>query len=220
MLKWPDHGSSTHAPGRAQLGVLAPARRCAIGNRHLRSRLPRRTIRPGGCARSRHERAFRTRPVMHRYTGWAAGRVCDRGARLAEWLGRLSTGNGTAIAGSGLGGGRLAAWHVLARSSVRRPARLPWPAAVWPGRADARAGSDGGSVMTARAFSGQCRTRQHPLRAHAVYRAAGRRGRPGRPAAPVTAARLLDGARSVVGHQTRYAAVGCHHGLHCLQPTR
>jgi hypothetical protein len=38
--------------------------------------------------------------------------------------------------------------------------------------------------------------------------------------APVTAARLLDGARSLLGYQTRYAAVGCHHGLQVLQPTR
>ena len=38
--------------------------------------------------------------------------------------------------------------------------------------------------------------------------------------APVTAARLLDGARSVLGYQTRYAAVGCHHGFQVLQPTR
>ena len=38
--------------------------------------------------------------------------------------------------------------------------------------------------------------------------------------APVTAVRLLDGARPVLGYQTRYAAVGCHHGLQVLQPTR
>ena len=60
--------------------------------------------------------AFPHTAAMHRYTGWAAGRVCDRGARLAEWLGRLITGNGTAITGSGLGWGRFAAGHVIARS--------------------------------------------------------------------------------------------------------
>jgi hypothetical protein len=38
--------------------------------------------------------------------------------------------------------------------------------------------------------------------------------------ASVTAARLLDGARSLLGYQTRYAAVGYHHGLQVLQPTR
>ena len=63
--------------------------------------------------------------------------------------------------------------------------------------------------MTAQAFhTGQCRTHQHPLRAHGVYRAA------------VTAARLLDGARSVLGYQTRYAAVGYHHAPQVIQPTR
>jgi hypothetical protein len=62
--------------------------------------------------------------------------------------------------------------------------------------------------MTAQAFSGcvgHASIRSVHMR---IYRA------------PVTTARHLDGARSVLGYQTRYAAVGCHHGLQVLQPTR
>src|SRR5439155_19850823 len=43
-------------------------------------------------ARGNCTTAVRTRPAMHRYTGWAAGRLCDRGAWLAGWLGRLIMG--------------------------------------------------------------------------------------------------------------------------------
>ena len=74
---------------------------------------------------------------------------------------------------------------------------------------DIQAGSDGGSVMTAQAFhTGRCGHASIRCVHMRVYRAA------------VTAARLLDGARSALGYQTRYAAVGCHHGLQVLQPTR
>ena len=143
---------------------------------------------------------------MYKYAGWAAGRVCGRGARLAEWLGRLITGNGRAIAGSDLGRGRFAAWHVIARSvstlagtaggrvagQSERLSRRRWR------ERDDRAGLSPASAGHASICSVHMR----------VYRA------------PVTAARLLDGARSVLGYQTRYAAVGCHHGLQVLQPTR
>ena len=55
---------------------------------------------------------------------------------------------------------------------------------------------------------------------HATLPAAGSgaAGR-GRRAAPVTRAGCLT-ARALLGHQTRYAAVGCHHGPQVIQPTR
>ena len=150
--------------------------------------------------------------AVHRYTGWAAGRVCDRGARLAEWPGRLSTGNGTAITGSGLGRGRFAAWHVIARS-----------VGTLVGEADTASGRVAGqSGCLSRKRWRERDDRARFLRAvpgtcqHASIRSV--RMRVCR--APVTAARLGDGARSVLGYQTRYAAVGCHHGLQVLQPTR
>ena len=188
--------ASLHAPRRRGLQVHVFAAASTV-----RCTMIRRTS-------TRHERAFPRAAAMYRYAGWAAGRVCGRGARLAEWPGRLSTGNGRGHSRFGLGLGTFAAWHVIARSVSTLAGQADTASGRVAGQGGCLAGSDGGSVMTARAFSGQCRTRQHPLRARA--------GIP----APVTVVWLLDGARSVLGYQTRYAAVGCHHGLHFLQPTR
>ena len=163
----------------------------------------------GPHAPSRHERAFPQTAGMHRYTGWAAGRVCDRG-RTARCVARQAHhGNGSAITGSGMGWGRFAAWHVIARS-----------VSMLAGQADTASGRVAGQ--------GEClsrkRWRERADRAGFLRASAGRASicsvhlRVYR--APVTAVRLLDGARSVLGYQTRYAAVGCHHGLQVLQPTR
>jgi hypothetical protein len=135
---------------------------------------------------SRHERAFPHTAAMHRYTSWAAGRVAI-GARGSagssrEWDSRNRFG---------LGLGRSAAWHVLARSVSTLAGKADTASGRVAGQSECLSRKRCGSVMTAQAFSGQCRASQHPLPAPAVCRV------------PVTAARLLDGARSVLGYQTR-----------------
>ena len=136
------------------------------------------------------------------------GRVCDRGARLAEWLGRLITGNGTAITGSGVGWRRFAAWHVIARS-----------VSTLAGMAD----TAGGRVAEQSECLSRKRWRERDDRAGFL------RAVSDTPAStPYTcgipggsgAAGAGDGVRSFLGYQTRYAAVGCHHGFQVLQPTR
>ena len=126
--------------------------------------------------RGMHERAFPRAAAMYRYAGWAAGRVCGRGARLAEWPGRLSTGNGRAIAGSGLGRGRFAAWRVIAQSVRTLAGKAGTASGRVAGQSVCLSRKRCGSVMTAQAFSGQCRTRQHLLHAHAGIPVAGDRG--------------------------------------------
>jgi hypothetical protein len=213
-------GDGALEPERRGPADAVPTAMTGLGSLPVTAPSVSATEPPGTAARTasapetsppqRHERAFPHTAAMHRYTGWAAGRVCDRGARLAEWLGRLITGNGTAITGSGLGWGRFAAWwHVIARS-----------VSTLAGKADTASGrvaEQSGCLRRKR-----WRERDDPRRLspgsvghasiHSVHMRVNR--------APVTAARLLDGARSLLGHQTRYAAVGCHHGLQVLQPTR
>jgi len=124
----------------------------------------------------------------------------------------LLTSRMTAITGSGLGWGRFAAGHVIARS-----------VSTLAGQADTASGRVAGQ--------GEClsrkRWRERDDRAGSLRAVPGSAGHAGICSVhmrvyrtPVTAARLLDGARSVLGYQTRYAAVGCHHGLQVLQPTR
>jgi len=78
----------------------------------------------------------------------------------------------------------------------------------------------GGSIIDRRLYSGQNRTRQHPAPS------CGHTGRPGsgagasRPACRAGDARQGSQRRAPQGHQTRYAAVGCHHGPQLIQPTR
>jgi hypothetical protein len=98
------------------------------------------------------------------------------GARLAEWLGRLITGNGTAITGSGLGWGRFAARHVIARSVSTLAGQADTASGRVAGQGECLSRKRWRSVMTAQAFSGLCRARQHLLRAHAGLPGAGDRG--------------------------------------------
>src|ERR1700760_3044091 len=98
---------------------------------------------PGRCSRFRRGSTF----AAARQHNDGAGRrdiqagqpvaFAIGGARLAGWLGRLITGNGTAVTGSGLGGDGSLPGTSLPGLSVRWPARLTRPAAVWPGRANA-----------------------------------------------------------------------------------
>ena len=69
-----------------------------------------------GAGRSMHERAFPHAAAIRRYTGWAAGRVCDRGS-TARWVARQAHhGEWDSRNRFGLGWGRFAAGHVIARS--------------------------------------------------------------------------------------------------------
>src|ERR1022692_4482573 len=124
-------------------------------------------------------------------------------ARLAESArGLLTGGRNTPETGGALAGCGPLPGTSLPDPSARRP-RPARPAAVRPGGTDVSGHerSSRAGVWDDRAgFTPGGRTRQHPLRTRADI-----------PGGPVTCGRALT-AHSPRGHQTRYAAVGYHHG--------